>query len=107
MGFRESDIFTTADQVISFFSGGSEIKPKDSDQLKFEDYGRLALTTKHIYFSSSVESFRIKYDSIIKAIPYTDGVEIHKHSVGEKPKLFMDVDGVFLYELIKAIIETV
>jgi hypothetical protein len=102
----EKDIVTAVEHAANIFSTWSDIKPQNPDQLKFEDFGSLAITTKHIYFSSVKESFRIRFDSIAKVIPYTHGVEVHKHSVGEKPKLFMDTDGTFLYELIKALIES-
>ncbi len=102
----EKDIITAVEHAANIFSSWSDIKPQNPDQLQFEDFGSLAITTKHIYFSSVKESFRIRFDSIIKVIPYTHGIEIHKHSVGEKPKLFMDTDGTFLYELIIALIES-
>ena len=68
--------------------------------LKFECSGGLSVTTKHLYFVSDRDSFRIRYDSILNILPKYGGVVIHKNSSSEKPKLFKNLDGEFLIELI-------
>lgn len=68
--------------------------------LKYESRGQLAITNKHIYYTSNVDSFRIKFESISNIFPNHGGVEIHKFSANEKPKVFQSIDGEFATELI-------
>ncbi len=68
--------------------------------LQYESNGKLAITTKHIYYISERESFRIRFDSILNMLPNHGGIEIHKHSASDKPKIFENLDGVFFTELI-------
>jgi hypothetical protein len=68
--------------------------------LKFEYSGGLSITTKHMYFVSDRDSFRIRFDSIINILPKYGGVVIHKNSSSDKPKVFKNLDGEFLIELI-------
>lgn len=67
--------------------------------------GMVALTEKHIYFSSSIKNFRINYDKIITIDPYSDGIGITKDGVTSKPQVFKNVDGWFCYNFIKNISE--
>jgi hypothetical protein len=67
--------------------------------------GILALTEKHIYFSSSIKNFRINYEKIITIDPYSDGIGITKDGVTAKPQVFKNVDGWFCYNFIKNISE--
>lgn len=65
--------------------------------------GMVALTNKHIYFSSGLKNFRINYDKIITIDPYSDGIGITKDGVSSKPQVFKNVDGWFCYNFIKNI----
>lgn len=67
--------------------------------------GIVALTEKHIYFSSSIKNFRINYEKIITIDPYSDGIGITKDGVTAKPQVFKNVDGWFCYNFIKNISE--
>lgn len=71
--------------------------------LQYEYSGGLSVTTKHLYFVSDRDSFRIHYDSIINILPRYSGVVIHKNSSSEKPKVFKYLDGEFLIDLIDLI----
>lgn len=71
--------------------------------LQFEYGGGLSVTTKHLYFVSNMDSFRIRFDSIINILPKYGGVVIHKNSSSEKPKVFKYLDGEFLIELIELV----
>jgi hypothetical protein len=73
--------------------------------LKYEYLGGLSVTTKHLYFVSERDSFRIRYDSIINIFPRYSGVVIHKNSSSEKPKVFKYLDGEFLIELIDLMVD--
>jgi len=65
--------------------------------------GMLALTNKHLYFSSGLKSFRIKYEKIISIDPYSDGIGITKDGVTAKPQIFKNIDGWFIYNYIQNI----
>ena len=65
--------------------------------------GMLALTNKHLYFSSGLKSFRIKYEKIISIDPYSDGIGITKDGVTAKPQIFKNIDGWFIYNFIQNI----
>jgi hypothetical protein len=67
--------------------------------------GLLALTNKHVYFSSSIKNFRINYNKIITLDPYSDGIGITKDGVTAKPQVFKNVDGWFCLNFIKNIPE--
>lgn len=67
--------------------------------------GIVALTEKHIYFSSSIKNFRINYEKIITIDPYSDGIGITKDGVTAKPQVFKNVDGWFCYNFIKNVSE--
>ena len=73
--------------------------------LQYEYSGGLSVTTKHLYFVSDRDSFRIRFDSIINILPKYGGVVIHKNSSSEKPKVFKNLDGEFLIELIDLMVE--
>ena len=73
--------------------------------LQYEYSGGLSVTTKHLYFVSERDSFRIRYDSIINILPKYGGVVIHKNSSSDKPKVFKNLDGEFLIELIDLMVE--
>jgi len=67
--------------------------------------GMVAITNKHIYFSSGIKNFRINYNKIITLEPYSDGIGITKDGVTAKPQVFKNVDGWFCYNFIKNISE--
>lgn len=67
--------------------------------------GMVAITEKHIYFSSPIKNFRINYTKIITLDPYSDGIGITKDGVTAKPQVFKNVDGWFCYNFIKNISE--
>ena len=63
--------------------------------------GILAITDKHIYFSSTNKNFRIRYDRIVSITPYDDGIGVEKDGVSSKPLIFKNLDGWFYYNFIK------
>ncbi len=64
------------------------------------DRGFLGVTNKHIYFSGSAKSFRIRHDKIVAFEPYSDGIGIQRDAVTAKPQSFVTGDGWFTYNLI-------
>ena len=73
--------------------------------MKYESKGQLAITDRNIYYTSSVDSFRINFESISNIFKNHSGVEIHKYAVNEKPKVFKGIDAKFITQLIKSISE--
>ena len=63
--------------------------------------GTLALTNKHLYFSSTNKNFRIRLDRIVTVTPYEDGIGIQKDGVSSKPMIFSNIDGWFYYNFIQ------
>ncbi len=63
--------------------------------------GILAITDKHIYFSSTNKNFRIRYDRIVSITPYDNGIGVEKDGVSSKPLIFKNLDGWFYYNFIK------
>ena len=62
--------------------------------------GTLALTNKHLYFSSANKNFRIRFDRIVTVTPYEDGIGVQKEGVSSKPMTFSNLDGWFYYNFI-------
>ena len=65
--------------------------------------GILGLTTKHIYFVSSREQFRIRYDKIVTFRKLMGGIAIKQDSVNARTKHFINGEGWFTYELVSAL----
>ena len=53
----------------------------------------MALTTKHIYFGSYNNMFRIRYNKIVAFTPYDDGLGVMKDTQSAKPMVFRTGDG--------------
>ncbi len=64
------------------------------------DTGLLGITTKHIYFTGPLKSFRIKYIKIVSFELFSDGIGVHRDAQTAKPQLFTTGDGWFTYNLI-------
>lgn len=62
--------------------------------------GLVALTTKHLYFGSSLTSFKIPYNKIISLQTYSDGIQVQKDGVRSKPQIFKGLDGWFAANII-------
>jgi len=63
--------------------------------------GTLALTNKHLYFSSTNKNFRVRLDRVVTVTPYEDGIGIQKDGVSSKPMIFSNIDGWFYYNFIQ------
>ncbi len=62
--------------------------------------GIMAVTNKHIYFTSSQKTFRVRLDKIVSFMPYSDGVGIQRDAASAKPQFFITGDGWFTYNLL-------
>lgn len=85
---------------IYYRVGGFKGKPIMTTQTVIIDNGYLGITNKHIYFSGSVKSFRLKYSKIVSFSPFADGIAIQSDSANAKPQIYKTGDGWFTYNLI-------
>lgn len=63
------------------------------------DRSIMAVTNKHIYFSRSQKTFRVRLDKIVSFMPFSDGVGIQRDAATAKPQFFITGDGWFTYNL--------
>lgn len=62
--------------------------------------GVLALTTHNIYFATSSKTIKIPYSKIVGIIPSENGIQITKDGINAKNQYFINIDGVFVYNVI-------
>lgn len=74
--------------------------PIKTTEMQFVSNGLTCLTDKHIYFASSVKSFKIPYNKIITIDPYDDGVGFQKDGSSAKPIVLKGIDSWFTYNVI-------
>jgi len=74
--------------------------PVHEQRMKYIDLGVFAITNKHIYFSSSNETFKIPFGKIETIQPYEDGIGIHNDETTAKPHVFKGLDGWFTYNVV-------
>lgn len=78
-------------------STGSSVSTLVTERI---DIGMLALTTKHIFFSSGKKSSKIRFDKIISSELMADGIRITKDGANAKPQWFVTSDGWFYHKAI-------
>lgn len=71
-----------------------------SEYVEHVDTGMLGVTTKHLYFSGSTKSFRVKYDKIVSFEPFSDALGIQRDAQTAKPQVFQTEYGWFTYNLV-------
>lgn len=85
---------------LYYRTGSFKGHPVKVQEMKRISDGLLALTNKHLYFSSAAKSFKIPYSKIIALDQYEDGIGIHRDGVNTKPQAFQGIDGWFTFNLI-------
>jgi hypothetical protein len=85
---------------LYYRAGAFKGKRVETHETVHADTGLLGITNKHIYFSGSAKSFRIRYDKIVSFEPFSDGIGLHRDAVTAKPQSFVTGDGWFTYNLI-------
>ncbi|MDE0006068.1 MAG: hypothetical protein OXQ29_25535 [Rhodospirillaceae bacterium] len=81
-------------------TGGFKGERVQTTEVVHADTGLLGVTSKHIYFSGSLKSFRVAYTKIVAFEPYSDGIGIQRDAMTAKPQDFVTGDGWFTYNLI-------
>lgn len=85
---------------IYFRTGGFKGHPVETTERVHMGTGIMAVTNKHIYFTSSQKTFRVRLDKIVSFMPYSDGVGIQRDAASAKPQFFITGDGWFTYNLL-------
>ncbi len=63
------------------------------------DTGDFGITNMRIYFKGDNNAIKIKFNAIVSATPYNNGIKIQKNGL-MKPHTFVMDDGLFVYKLI-------
>ena len=81
-------------------TGGFRGNPVKHTEMIHIDTGLVGVTNKHVYFTGSVKSFRIKYQKIVSFSPFSDGIAIQRDAASAKSQVFKTGDGWFIYNLL-------
>ena len=81
-------------------TGGFRGNPVKHTEMTQIDTGLVGVTNKHVYFTGTVKSFRIKYEKIVSFSPFSDGIAIQRDAASAKPQVFKTGDGWFTYNLL-------
>lgn len=84
---------------VYFRTGGFRGHPVETTERVHMGTGIMAVTNKHIYFSGSQKTFRVRLDKIVSFMPFSDGVGIQRDAATAKPQFFITGDGWFTYNL--------
>jgi hypothetical protein len=84
---------------LYYRTGAFKGHPVEEKNMEYQDTGIMVLTTKHIYFGSYENMFRVKYNKIVAFTPYDDGLGIMKDTQRAKPMVFKLEDGWMAYNL--------
>lgn len=60
----------------------------ESSAMEYQDAGTFGITTKHIYFTGSEKSFRVRLEKIVSFDPYKDSLRIMRDTASAKPEAF-------------------
>lgn len=60
----------------------------ESSSMEYQDSGVFGITTKHIYFTGSQKSFRVRLEKIVSFDPYKDALHIMRDTASAKPEAF-------------------
>ena len=85
---------------LYFRTGGFKGYPVERTEIIHVGTGILAITNKHLYFTSGGKSFRIAHSKVVSFQPYSDGVGVQRDATTAKPQIFVTGDGWFTYNLL-------
>lgn len=90
---------------LYYRTGAFRGNPVQVSEMRPIGVGLLAISNKHLYFSSAAKSLKIPFNKILTLNPYEDGIGIQKDGTSSKPQIFKDLDGWFIYNLISTLIQ--
>jgi len=85
---------------LYYRTGAFRGHPVEKSQMVHADTGIFGVTNKHVYFTGTSKSFRIRHDKVVSLIPYSDGVGLQRDAATAKPQIFVTGDGWFTYNLL-------
>lgn len=97
---RSQGISVKIAKGVYYRTGTFKGHPVKIEEMKHLSNGLVALTNKHIYFSSSSKNFKIPYSKIVTIDPYENGIGLQKDGVSSKPIILKGIDGWFAFNLI-------
>ena len=90
---------------VSFRVGASKGTPVEKDEYVDRGVGKMAITTKHLYFNRERRSFRIPFGKMVSVESMEDAVIVTRDRASAQPEVF--VMGVLLappcYDLLQAV----
>ncbi len=81
-------------------SGAFKGRPVDRTETVSKGTGMLGITTKHIYFTGTSDSFRIRYSKIVSFQPSENAITVMRDTASAKPETFVNGDGWFIHNLV-------
>jgi hypothetical protein len=100
MQFRFRCYRTPVMKGLYYRTGAFEGHQIDRTERVHLDRGLVAVTTKNIYFSGSVKSFRVPFQKIVSFQSFSDGIGVVRDASNAKPQTFVTGDGWFTYNLV-------
>ena len=107
--FRGSSLGTSVRVAKGIYVRPSAFRGRsvESKSMERTDSGMLGITTKHIYFTGSEKSFRVRLEKIVSFEPYQDGLGIMRDTARAKPEMFSmgEIDSWFSINLIETLLD--
>jgi hypothetical protein len=77
-------------------------RPVQSESLQLTDVGLAFLTNKNLAFSGSKRNMKMRFTSLAKIAPFSDGLELQKGGTTARPFFLEGLDGWFHYNVMQA-----
>ncbi len=100
---RSGGVSVRVTRGVYLRSGAFRGRPESTEQNVHVDTGQMGITTKHIYFSGSIQSFRIRHNRIVSIDPFEDGIGVMRDTARAKRETFIVDDPWFAYNLLNNI----
>jgi hypothetical protein len=79
-----------------------QARPVQSETMKITDLGVVFLTNKNLAFTGSKRNMKLRFTSLAKISPFSDGLELQKGGSTARPFFLEGLDGWFHYNVIQA-----
>jgi hypothetical protein len=89
---------------VYYRTGSFKGHPVQVSELQSQGRGIVAVTTKHLYFGSSMTSFKIPFTKIVSLQTFSDGIQIQKDGIRSRPQVFKGVDAWFVSNVIAQLV---
>lgn len=85
---------------LYYRTGAFQGHPVQTTEAALSDTGFFGATTKHVYFTGAIKSFRIPYTKIVSFQAHSDGIGIQRDAANARFQSFVTGDGWFTYNLL-------